>query len=514
MAGPDPSNGGEDGTPLTLVEERLQLALEAANALAWDWDVATGLCACIGNLHGLLGIPSDALSGTLDELSVWVHADDRATIIERLRQAARDQTVFEAEFRLVRQDGSCCWVKAKGRCHYGPAGNAQRMLGITIDISARRRAEEERRHWEHRFSEFFEALPQTCYFVTPTDHIADLNPAASRAWGYSKEELAGKPLSTIVAPEMHARMREMLEQWRSTGTLRDEEIVIVTKSGARRTVLVSAGVVRDANGRPVHSASVQVDITELRQAEREVMKLNEAIAHRDRVASMAEMAAALAHEVRQPLTALISNAEAAAQFLDTPEPDLGEARSALAEIIADGNRVNAVVKNLRGIFQKQAAPGCVLDVNQVVRDLGRLAQKQLVVRGTHLTLDLSPEPVPVLAEENLLQHVIVNLMNNALDAMEAQPAHTRSLAIRTTIAAATNAGVIQVVDSGPGVPADEIPKLFGHFHTTKRDGLGMGLCVCRNIVRSLGGRIGYEAGAGRGAVFRVEIPLSLNRGPA
>ena len=234
--------------------------------------------------------------------------------------------------------------------------------------------------------------------------------------------------------------------------------VTLIKSGARRTVLVSAGVVRDANGRPVHSASVQVDITELRQAEREVLKLNEAVAHRDRVASMAEMAAALAHEVRQPLTALISNAEAAAQFLDTPEPDLGEARSALAEIIADGNRVNAVVRNLRGIFQKQAAPGRVLDVNQVVRDLGRLAQKQLVVRGTHLTLDLSPEPVPVLAEENLLQQVIVNLMNNALDAMEAQPAHTRSLAIRTTIAPAANAGVIRVVDSGPGVPEEEVPE--------------------------------------------------------
>jgi two-component system sensor kinase FixL len=502
---------GDGSTPLTLAEERLQLALEAANAVVWDWDLATGDCACFGNLHAILGVRSDTIRGTIGAFRDRVHPEDRARVGRLIDQAARHRAPFEAECRVVRDDGSVRWVKANGRYHYSPAGDPVRMLGITVDVTARRRAEDERRRWERRFSEFFEALPQTCYFVTPAGRIADLNPAASQAWGYSREELAGKPLGTIIAPELHPRMWEIVEHWKRTGQFRNEEMVVVTKSGERRTVLVSAGGVRNADGTLLHSASVQVDITERKRAEEELLRLNEAVAHMDRVAAMGEMAAALAHEVRQPLTALISNAEAAAAFLRAPEPDLGEVRSALAEIIDDGSRVGAVVRNLRAIFQKEVGPRRELDVNRVVAELGRLATKHLVLRGARLALDLSPEQLIVLGEESLLQQVVVNLVNNGLDAMDGIPAADRLLTIRTALAGDGERAVILVEDRGPGVPPDEIAKLFTRFHTTKRDGLGMGLCVCRNIVASFGGRIGYEPAPERGAVFRVELPLSRRR---
>jgi PAS domain S-box-containing protein len=501
----DLPDGGQDTTPLTLAEERLQLALEAATAVAWDWNLATGDWVCCGNLPEILGTPGETMTGTIEDFRDLVHPDDRARVAGLLGQAAQQRSAFEAEFRVVRDDGTVRWLKSNGRCHYAANDEPARMLGIAVDVTARQTAEDERRSWERRFSQFFDALPQTCYFVLPTGHIADLNPAASRAWGYSREELAGKPLGTIIAPELHPRMLELVEHWKRTGQFRNEEMIVVTKSGERRTVLVSAGGVRDASGTLLHSASVQVDITERKEAERELLALNEAIARMDRLASMGEMAAALAHEVRQPLTALISNATAAAQFLDAPAPDLDEVRAALAEIIDDGQRVGAVVQNLRGIFQKQAAARHELDVNRVVEQLGELAGKHGVLRGAQLSLDLSADPVPVMGDESLLQQVVVNLINNGLDAMRDLPPGDRALTIRTAIAG--DRGVIRVEDSGPGVPEAEVPRLFTRFHTTKPDGLGMGLCVCRGIVGSLGGRIDHEHGSGRGAVFRIELPL-------
>lgn len=498
----DLPDGGQDTTPLTLAEERLQRALEAATAVALDWNLATGDWVCCGNLPEILGTPGETMTGTIEDFRDLMHPDDRARVAGLLGQAAQQRSVFEAEFRVVRDDGAVRWVESTGRFRYAPGGEAERMLGIAVDVTA----EQERGHRERRFSQFFEALPQTCYLVTPTGHIADLNPAASRAWGYGKDELAGQPLATIIAPELHAKMWALVEQWNRTGVLRNEEMIVVTKSGERRTVLVSAGALRDAGGTLLHSASVQVDITERREAERELLALNEAIARMDRLASMGEMAAALAHEVRQPLTALISNATAAAQFLEAPAPDLAEVRAALAEIIDDGRRVGAVVQNLRGIFQKQAAPRHELDVNRVVEQLGELAGKHGVLRGARLSLDLSPDPVPVMGDESLLQQVIVNLINNGLDAMRDLPPGDRALTIRTAIAG--DRGVIRVEDSGPGVPEAEVPRLFTRFHTTKPDGLGMGLCVCRGIVGSLGGRIDHEHGAEGGAVFQIELPLA------
>jgi PAS domain S-box-containing protein len=496
---------------LALAKQRLDLALQSANAVAWDWDLASGRWACFGALKTVLGLDTNLIEGSIDDFRAWVHPDDRERINALVQEIFRSRRPFETEFRTVHRDGSARWVTSHGQVHCSETGTPERMLGIAVDVTARRAADTDGARWARRFHQFFEALPQICYFVDPDGTIADANPAACQAWGYGRQEIAGRPLATIIPLDLHERMWGLVERWRRTGRFSNEEMAIVTRTGERRTVLVSAGAVRDAAGNLLHSASVQTDITERKQAERELLELNAAIAHMNRVASMGEMAAALAHEVRQPLAALIGNAEAAQQILEHPAPNLDEVRSALADVIEEGNRLAGVVRNLRAVFRKETAPPRELDLNRVVGDIARLARTHLLLRGTQLVVDLAPEPVPVCGDESLLQQVIVNLLNNGVEAMERTPVAVKTLTVRTAADPASGTGMVRVEDVGPGIPPDEVPRLFTRFHTTKPDGLGMGLCVCQNIVQSLGGRISHEHGATRGATFQIALPLSTDR---
>jgi PAS domain S-box-containing protein len=183
------------------------------------------------------------------------------------------------QIRTVRQkkDGTRIDISLTVSPIFSAEGQILGGSGIARDISERIRAERELLISEGRFRQFFETMPEYCYMVSPKGELIDLNPAVCSALGYTKDELVGKPLSTIYAPECHARMRELFEQWKADGKLRNEEMVVITKQGQRRTVLVNAGSVRDSDGNILHSTSVQVDITERKKAERELMELNRAL---------------------------------------------------------------------------------------------------------------------------------------------------------------------------------------------------------------------------------------------
>ncbi len=247
---------------------------------------------------------------------------------------------------------------------------------------------------------------------------------------------------------------------------------------------------------------------ERNRAANELLELNSAIAHLNRVASMGQMTASLAHELGQPLTAILNNAQAAQDFAGRPQPDLEEIRAALDDIIEDGNRAGSIVQNLRALFRKHTTSPHDLDLNQMVNDVGRLVKSDAVMRGVKLQLVLSPDPVRVRGDEVPLQQVLVNLVRNGMDAMEQNAPQDRILAVRTTVRTEQDRGIVRVEDNGPGIREQDKAKLFTPFFTTKSNGLGMGLSICRSIVQSLGGRISLEDRSGPGAVFLVELPLT------
>jgi signal transduction histidine kinase len=229
------------------------------------------------------------------------------------------------------------------------------------------------------------------------------------------------------------------------------------------------------------------------------------LAHMNRVATVGELSASIAHEIRQPLGAIVSQSGAALRWLGRGIPDLEEARAALEKIVASGHRASRIVENLRAMFRKDANPHRRLDVNSILRDVIGLTHHEMQKNDVLLETVFSEKAVPqVLGDRAQLEQVFLNLIMNAIEAMEASTSQ-RMLGLKTGMSKSRKV-LITIADSGPGIDADKMEKIFDTFFTTKPGGMGMGLSICRSIVEAHGGRLWASSEAPHGSVFHVELP--------
>jgi C4-dicarboxylate-specific signal transduction histidine kinase len=255
------------------------------------------------------------------------------------------------------------------------------------------------------------------------------------------------------------------------------------------------------------SLIVHLDITQRKQGELERMRSRTEIYHLNRVAAMGQLAASLAHELSQPLAAIMSNAEAAQRFAGRPNPDMVEIREALDDITRDDKRARGVIQGMRSMLKKESVVVEPVDLNQVATSVVQMIRNEAALRGVRIEMGLAPSAVIVKGDQIALQQVVLNLASNGLDAMMDTTAERR-LTLRTTVEAGARVGTIWIEDNGPGVSAEVREKLFQPFFTTKTAGLGMGLSICESIVVSLSGRIDLKNRPGQGAAFFVELPLA------
>jgi C4-dicarboxylate-specific signal transduction histidine kinase len=264
----------------------------------------------------------------------------------------------------------------------------------------------------------------------------------------------------------------------------------------------------DGNGRAVRGTGIVQDITPRKSAEEAAARLQAELDHVTRVATLSEFSSALAHELNQPLAAILANAQAALRFLDVDPPDLAELREILEDVVRDDQRARDVILKLREMFRKSAGRRAFarLEVNPLVDDVLRIAKGDLAMRRVTLETDLAGELPTVTGDAVQLRQVLLNLVLNALEAMEETPAPR--LTIRTRDGA-DGAVDIEVVDTGPGIAPGEESRLFQPFFTTKEHGMGMGLAVSRAIVEAHGGRIGAESnGDAAGVRFVISLPAN------
>jgi two-component system, LuxR family, sensor kinase FixL len=243
--------------------------------------------------------------------------------------------------------------------------------------------------------------------------------------------------------------------------------------------------------------------------EHERVQVLEEIVQLNRIMSMGQLAASLAHELAQPLAAIRANTQAAERLASLPEPDLGEIRAALADIADDGRRAETVVQNIRAVFQKRQIAARGLDLNTVVNDVVRLIRHNAELRGVRIRLLLSTQPVLVEGDQAVLQQILLNLVNNGMDAMDAMPRHKKVLVLTTRVLPDTGYGSILVADNGSGVSKEDRSQLFTPFFTTKSKGLGIGLSICQALVESLNGCIRLDDRPGPGTAFAIELPLAV-----
>jgi signal transduction histidine kinase len=245
-----------------------------------------------------------------------------------------------------------------------------------------------------------------------------------------------------------------------------------------------------------------------RFAEREAQRRREELAHMTRVATMGELTASLAHEINQPLAAILSNAQAALRLLAAGEaPTSEEMREILADIAADDQRAGEVIRRMRALLRKGESNPMTLDVNDVVHDVVGLVRGEMLLQNVSLGQELALDLPLVHGDRIQLQQALLNLMVNALDAMKDRTGGARRVVVRTAVVDGRSVSV-SVEDSGVGVPADKIGQIFEPFVTTKSHGMGLGLAICRSIIQAHGGQLGGRSNPDRGATFWFTLPAS------
>jgi PAS domain S-box-containing protein len=264
---------------------------------------------------------------------------------------------------------------------------------------------------------------------------------------------------------------------------------------------------RSAAGGAVRIFGVLRDITPQKQAEAELLRQRTELAHIARVSTMGELAASLAHELNQPLGAILANAETAEFLLEQDTLALEEMRPVVTAIRKDGERAGEVIRRMRGLFGKHELKLELLDLNSLVHDVQQLVSRDLALRGISLSVALAPGLPEISGDRTHLQQVVLNLIVNAMDALAGQPRERRH--IRVSTCPTTDCQVeMAVTDSGPGIEPDTLPRVFQPFYTTKPDGMGMGLSIARTIIDAHCGRIWAENITTGGAAFRVALPAS------
>jgi PAS domain S-box-containing protein len=314
-------------------------------------------------------------------------------------------------------------------------------------------------------------------------------------------------LESVHSEDREPFRAEVDEALRTRG-LFEREYRLVRPDGETRWIAARGRVEAESDGSEPRLRGISIDVTSRKLAQLEVERQRNELTHLSRVTMLGELSGSLAHELNQPLTAILSNAQAAERFLARDGADLAEVRAILADIVEEDKRAGEVIRRLRLLLRKGEVERQPLSISEVVRDALELVQGDLVHRGVTLSAELPPRLPLAVGDRVQIQQVVINLVANACDAMEILQPADRRLRVRTE---SGSGGCLQVsiADCGPGLPPDVIERVFEPFFTTKSHGLGLGLSVCRTIVTAHGGELGAAGNAEGGVTFHFTLPAAV-----
>lgn len=335
--------------------------------------------------------------------------------------------------------------------------------------------------------------------------ILDANDEFLRVVGYAREDLVSAGLSwkDLTPPEWLDRdARLWVPQLEMTGSAGPFEKEYFRKDGSRVSVLVGAAAFKQGADEGV---AFVLDLTERKRATDAMREVQAELAHANRLATMGQLAASIAHEVNQPIGAVRNNAHAALRFLADDPPKLAEAREALECVVSETYRAGSIIGRIRDQIKKAPPRMESVDVNGAIEEVAALVRGELEKNRVALHLHLGAGLPPVYADRVQLQQVVLNLVLNGIDALVGADDEERALLIRTE-STAPEGLLVAVCDSGPGIAPEDRERVFESFFTTKAGGVGIGLSICRSIIEAHGGRLWADADRARGAVLKFSLP--------
>jgi PAS domain S-box-containing protein len=424
-------------------------------------------------------------------------------------------------YKVQRIDGSLGFMSVSGKPVFDAEGRFSGYRGIASDLTDRMRAEQALQRSESYLAEA-QRLSHTGSWGwnIATWEITHWSQEIYRLYGFDPE--AGIPSFEAHLQRIHsedrARLAEALK--RAIGNGAEFELVfkIALPDGATKYIHKMGHPVYAAGG-IVEFVGTDMDITErkraeaeIRESERRYREVEMELVHANRVATMGQLSASIAHEVNQPIAAAVTNAYAALRWLDARPPDLEEVRQAIGRIVKDGNRAGDVVGRIRDLIRKAPSRKDTLKINEAILEVIALTRGEVVKNGVSVQTQLA-EGLPLIQGDRVqLQQVILNLIINAVEAMSGASEASRELLISTRISESD--GVLVLVrDSGPGLAPAGLERIFEAFYTTKPGGLGMGLSVCRSIIEAHGGRLWANPNVPQGAVFQFTVPPNPDSAP-
>jgi PAS domain S-box-containing protein len=445
---------------------------------------------------------------TVEEYLALVHPEDREFMKQSIAKMLDDHLAFDFTRRMVRPDGAIRHIRCVG-VPVTQGGTFQGFLGTGMDVTEQERLTEELRLSERYLSEAQSLAHTGSYAIDGTSReTVYWSDEMFRLFDFDPQQ--GLPMFDQWLQRIHPEDRDKVklasERSFFTKETCDVEFRIVKPDGTVKHIHGIGHPVLSASGELVQVLGTMVDVTERTRAEEardRLRQLEADLAHINRVSTLGEMAASLAHEIKQPIAATITSANSCVEWLAHEPPNLDRARAAAARIDKYGNRAAEIIDRIRSFYKKSPPQRDLVDVNGIIQEMLTLLKGEANRYSVGMRTELAAELPKITADRVQLQQVFMNLILNAIEAMKDSGGE---LTVKSELQ--NSQFQFSVSDTGVGLPTEKIDQIFSAFFTTKPQGSGMGLSISRSIVESHGGRLWATANDGRGATFHFTLPIA------
>jgi PAS domain S-box-containing protein len=485
-------------------ESHLAEAEKLSHTGSWGWNVSTGEVFWSLEHFRICGVTTETFKPTLETAGQLIHPDDREAANQAFYTAIREKRDFEWSFRFVRPDGTIRFVHSLAHPVLNASGEVTEYVGTVIDDTERQHAQDKLKESERRFRQLIEAIPHHVWSFRKDGTLGYWNQRLVDYTGLPPEELAKGRWESLHPDDLERAKAAWQEAW-SQGTPFEREQRLRGRDGGYRRFLCRGVPVPNARGELLEWFGTDTDIEERRQAEETLQEAQAELAHMTRVTVMGELAASIAHEVNQPLGAIVTDGGACLEWLSGEHPNIAEARAAAARIIEEGIRASEVISRIRALMKKDSPQMVTVDMNEVIREVLILVRREIVRHDISLRTNLAADLFPTRGDNIQLRQVLVNMIVNAIESIATKGNEPREMLVTSQ-----NHGVDQILiavrDSGVGIDHTTVEELFKPFVTNKREGIGMGLAISRSIIESCGGRLWAAPNEGGGATFQFSLP--------
>jgi PAS domain S-box-containing protein len=494
-------------------EEFLLEAQKLSHTGSWRNDVTSGAVTVSPEIYRIHDIKREDDPSNTGFFFSRFHPEDRKRVVDVFERAEVEKTDFAVEYRIVLPAGTIKHLHTTGHPILNESGDLVEFVGTAMDVTAAKQAEESLRRSEGYLAN---AQRLTCTgswaWNVATGQSVYWSQENYRLLGFDPQ--GGIPPDEVfyqrIHPEDRDRVRrETILERLDEGTHFDVDFRIVLPGGAIKFVRSTGHPVRNVSGDLLEYVGTSIDVTERKRADEERERLRQVeadLAHVNRVTTMGELTASLAHEVNQPLAAAVTNANTCLRWLAGDTPNIEEARAAAMRIVKDGNRAAEIISRIRQLFKKGTSQRELVDVNEIIQEMIVLLRGETTRYNIFVATDLAADLPQVMADRVQLQQVLMNLMINGIEAMRDTDGK-RELAIRSR-RTQNEEVVLSVSDSGVGLPSQHTEQIFNAFFTTKPHGTGMGLRISRSIIESHDGRLWAADNSPRGTSFYFTLPTT------